>query len=64
MDNDQVFKLELIINGAKDNWDALTEWEQGFLTSTEERYQEYGERVRISVKQWGVLDRIYDKVVL
>lgn len=63
MDSDQVYKLELIINGAKDNWDELTEWEQGFLVDTEERFKEWGERMRISVKQWGVLDRIYDKVV-
>lgn len=63
MDSDQVYKLELIINGAKDNWNELTEWEQGFLVDTEERFKEWGERMRISVKQWGVLDRIYDKVV-
>lgn len=63
MDNEQVFKLELIINGAKDDWDALTEWEQNFLIDTETRFKEWGERMRISVKQWAILDRIYDKVV-
>lgn len=63
MDNDQQFKLELIINGAKDDMDKLTEWEQNFLISLEERYNEWGDRTRISDKQWVILDRIYDKVV-
>lgn len=63
MDSEQAFKLELIIEGAKDNWEALTEWEQGFLTSIEERYKEYGQRTLVSDKQWVILDRIYDKVV-
>lgn len=63
MDQEQTFKLELIITGAKDNWDALTEWEQNFLISIEERYKEYGQWTLVSDKQWVVLDRIYDKVV-
>lgn len=64
MDSEQAYKLELIINGAKDNWDELTEWEQGFLVSIEERYKEYGQRTLISPKQWTFLDKIYDKVAL
>lgn len=63
MTQDETDKLELIINGAKEMWDNLNSFEQDFLISIEERFKEYGDRVRISYKQWGVLNRLYDKVV-
>jgi hypothetical protein len=63
LDLEKVHKLELIINGAKDRFDELSEWEQGFVVSIEERYKEYKDGVLISDKQWGILDRIYEIVV-
>lgn len=69
---DERLRLDMILEGYKeqrekaeemDEPDPLTEWEQGFIISTEERYNLYKDETRISPKQWAVLDRIYDKVV-
>lgn len=64
LNDDQRLKLEMVIEGAKERFDELTDWEQGFLVSTEERYKEYGDNTRFSEKQWAVIERIYDKVTL
>jgi hypothetical protein len=63
LSSDEQMKLEIIFEGAKEFFDELTEWEQGFVVSTEERYNQYKDGTRVSAKQWGILDRIYDKVV-
>jgi len=62
---DELLKLELVFEACKDEdtFNSLTEWEQGFLVSTEERHKEYGDRIRMSPKQWSAFDRIYDKVI-
>ncbi len=62
LNDDQRLKLEMTIEGAKENPDALSDWETGFITSTEERYAQYKDATRVSVKQWAAIDRIYDKV--
>lgn len=58
------FKLEQTIEACKEEeaWDMLSEWEQGFLTSTDERFKQYGDGTRFSDKQWAVIERIYEKV--
>lgn len=65
MDNDQQDKLNLIITGIKEQGDGcpISEWERDFMISIEERLLEWGERMRVSDKQWAVIDRIYDKVI-
>jgi len=67
MTSDEMLKLELTINGVKEAMDDpdtdVTEWEQNFMMDQEARLQEYGERMRMSEKQWGIIDRIYNKVV-
>lgn len=69
---DERLRLDMILEGYKekreeaernDEEDPLSEWEQGFIISTEERYNLYKDETRISPKQWAVLNRIYDKVV-
>lgn len=62
LDADEQFRLEQIITAARDNFDELSEWEQGFMVSTEERIKLYGANSRVSEKQWAILDRVYDKV--
>lgn len=67
LSDDQVYKLELTINGVKEAMDKpdtdVTEWEQGFISDQAERYEQYGTGMRISDKQWAIIDRVYDKVV-
>lgn len=62
LSEEESFLLEQAITAARDNFDELTEWEQGFMVSTEERYKQYGSGTRLSEKQWGVINRVYDKV--
>ena len=59
---DDRYTLEIAIQGSKDNPSALTDWETGFIASTEERFQTYGDETRFSPKQWDCVTRIYDKV--
>ena len=40
----------------------LSDWEQDFLESLEERIDEWGERTFISIKQWEVIERIEEKL--
>lgn len=63
MTDDEFMKVQQTITAAKDNFEDLTEWEQGFMVSTEERVLQYGQDIRMSPKQWGVIDRVYDKLV-
>lgn len=67
MTDEEIYKLELIINGVKESMDDpnsdVTEWEQNFVIDQEKRYKEWGDRMRLSPKQWEVLNRIYEKVV-
>lgn len=36
---------------------------QGQYDSLVEKYEKYGEGIKLTDKQWGVLQRMYDKVV-
>lgn len=57
-------RLELILNSFTENTDhsALTKWEADFMADQVERFKQWGSRMRISEKQWEVLDRVYDKL--
>jgi hypothetical protein len=57
-----ILRLERVFEEAEDNPDELTEWEQEFLESLSERIEQYGDRTRISVKQWAVIERIEGKL--
>lgn len=63
LSEDDRLTLELTIEGSKEKFDELTEWEQGFMVSTEERYNSYKDNIRFSDKQWAVIIRVYSKVV-
>lgn len=63
LSEDQSLKLAMAIEGSKERYEELSEWEQGFIASTEERHTQYGDDIRVSDKQWAVIDRIYEKVV-
>lgn len=40
----------------------LTKWEHDFMGSIIERFEKYGEGTYISAKQWGVIERIAEKL--
>ena len=43
--------------------DKLNDFEKSFLTNQQERYDEYGENIKLSPKQIAVLEKVYNKVV-
>lgn len=62
LNDDSRLKLELVLEAAKENSDALSDWEIGFMSSTQERYDTYKDAIRFSEKQWAVIERVWDKV--
>lgn len=40
----------------------ISEWEEGFMASTEERIEKYGQNTHMSPKQWAVIEKIAEKV--
>lgn len=40
------------------NWNALNDWEKGFVEDQEKRYEEYGDDTRLSPKQWDMMRKI------
>lgn len=61
LDDEQFEELKRIIADAKD-CSALSQWEEEFLEKTEERVDQYEDRVFVSEKQWAVLKRIREKI--
>lgn len=53
-------RLEKEIDNA---WRDLSPWEQKFAEDLLERFRRYGDRTRISVRQWGIITRISEKVM-
>lgn len=64
MDERQLDHLELILNGVKEKPDAgLTAWEENFIADIADRFETYGERTRISDRQWEFINKIGEKVL-
>jgi hypothetical protein len=40
----------------------VSDWERGFLTDLNARYEKYGADTYISAKQWAVVDKIAAKL--
>lgn len=55
-------KLNDIITAVKAREEELSGWEAGFFSDQVRRFEEYGSHIFLSEKQWGVLDRIYEKI--
>lgn len=60
-----ILRIERLFDEAEQNGDELlTDWEQGFLESLSDRIEQYGDRTRISEKQWAIIERIEGKLGL
>ena len=42
---------------------SLTKWEKGFCDDLFDRFGKFKEHTSISAKQWGIINRITDKVI-
>ena len=54
--------LFALLNAVGENSSKLNDWEKGFMTDQQSRYEEYGENMRVSPKQWAVMNKIAEKV--
>lgn len=41
---------------------SLSDWERSFIKDQLERHEKYGSGIRISPKQWAVINRVYEKI--
>ncbi len=53
-------KIEAEVDAA---WDDLTDWEHKFIEDILSRFEMYGQRTLISKRQWGIIERIGEKIV-
>lgn len=62
LDPDQQSWIELLIETFNRDNTKVSDWELNFFTDQIERWETYGADMRISPKQWGILDKIADKL--
>ena len=55
--------LERIQSEVDKVWGDLTPWEQKFIEDLIERFRKWGDRTRISAKQWEIITRISEKII-
>lgn len=63
MESDAYEWLERVVNTALDG-KQISDWERSFLKDQAERIEKYNSDVRMSAKQWSIIDRVADKVGL
>lgn len=50
--------LQNVLAACGERMKELSEWERGFIEDQQKRYDEYGNDIWMSEKQWGVIDRV------
>lgn len=51
-----------ILDLANDNIERLNSWEANFITDLYSRFLEYGPRIKLTDKQWSILERINERI--
>lgn len=59
---DQEEKLRFMIADISENLKELSNWERDFMNDQIKRYDEYGATMRLSPKQFAIIERIYEKI--
>jgi len=52
--------LESVITAFELDPGPLNDWEKGFMKNQSERFEQYGNDIFMSPKQWGVINKIAD----
>lgn len=63
LDDKQYKWIERLKASVDKHWDELTAVEQKFMEDLIERFDRYGDRTKISPKQWDVITRISEKIL-
>ena len=61
LDDEEYSRIKEILSDAESS-SRLNDWETEFCDSVRDRIEEYQQKVRISAKQWEVLERIEGKL--
>lgn len=62
MEQEQEERLQALFADLEAGVKYLSDWEKNFLSDHIERYQKYGNDIRLSPKQWAVLEKMHEKV--
>lgn len=60
--DEQEEDLRLLLSVLDNERARLTRWELTFLDDQMKAYDEFGSEIRLSPKQWSILNRMYEKV--
>lgn len=55
-------KLAFMLTTIGENRKDLNDWERQFFDDQVKRYDEYKANIRLSPKQWAILNKMYDKI--
>jgi hypothetical protein len=61
LSDEQVVWLRTFFEDCKTHEGKLSDWERGFVSDLEEKFDKYEADVRVSEKQGAILKRIYKK---
>lgn len=56
-------RLIHLLSSLEDNIKLLSDWERGFVIDNVKRYEEHKSNIRLSPKQWAVLERVYKEKI-
>lgn len=62
LSEEQTNWLETFFAQCDTNAAKLSQWETNFVTDQKTRYEEHGAEIRMSPKQWAVLNKIDAKI--
>jgi hypothetical protein len=62
LDHRETDLLDLLRDEIDERGEDLTDWEHDFVEDLLERYEKYAEMIMLSPKQWGVINRILEKM--
>lgn len=56
-------RLIHLLSSLEDNIKLLSDWERGFVLDNVKRYEDFKSGVRLSPKQWAILERVYKEKI-
>lgn len=62
LSSDQYDALVDLFEGARTRPDKLNEWETNFISSLEQRFDQYGTKTMVSPRQWPIVKKCLNKL--
>lgn len=61
--DDEENRLIHLLSSLEENLKLLSEWERGFVLDHVKRFEEHKSNIRLSPKQWAVLERVFKEKI-